>query len=56
MTGAVWKCLTCGLRVGSENEARQHVIENVDHDVVERAYTGQPVDIDQRWVPTGGRD
>lgn len=49
----VWKCLTCEKRYGSENEARQHVKENPEHDVVERAYTGQEVFVDPRWVPAG---
>lgn len=51
MSSTVWKCLTCGQRFGTENEGRQHVIENPEHDVVERAHTGQPVVTDPRWVP-----
>lgn len=51
MSDTVWKCLECGLRFGTANEGRQHTIENPAHDVVERAYTGQEVTVDPRWVP-----
>lgn len=54
MSDTVWKCLECGLRFGTANEGRQHTIENPDHDVVERAYTGQEVTVDPRWVPGEG--